>query len=413
MEKRIEPGQRKGSVAIPASKSDGQRAYLSAALANGRSVISGSGSSNDELAMLAAIQALGAVITYANNELIINGIEKFPSSATVSAGESGLGIRLLGMVCAVHNGNFVITGTGSLVSRPMDFFEEVIPVLGGECLTNLGKLPLEIVKPVNGGEARVDGSLSSQFISGLLMALPLAERNSVLHVKELKSSPYVGMTLQTLQRFGIEIQHENLKTFRIKGGQRYRPAHYRIDADWSSASYWLVAAAIGHDISLTGLNFSSPQADKALLDFLMMANCRIIRSEHELTVDGFQRRAFTVDATDCPDLFPALVTLAAFCEGRSVIKGAHRLVHKESNRARALQSEFRKLGLQIELSEDEMTIHGKGVLEGGITDAHHDHRIAMCLAVAGLSARNAVIIHGAEAVGKSYPSFWETLEALA
>ena len=412
MKKTVNPGHRKGIVQIPASKSDGQRAFLAAALAKGTSVLKGTGNSDDELAILETVRQLGAEITASGKELTISGIADFPREASISAGESGLGIRLTGMVCAAHEGIFTINGTGSLLSRPMDFFEEVLPKLGATGKTSNGKLPLVISGPLTGGELEVDGSLSSQFISGMLMALPLAKNDSILKVNNLKSAPYVNMTLKTLKAFGITVENENLEVFRIPGNQAYQPADYTIDADWSSASCWLVASALGHDLAISGLSLSSLQADKALLSFFLAADCKVVRGEEGISIHGLGRTAFSVDATDCPDLFPALTTLAAFCEGTSRIRGVSRLAHKESNRGLALQSEFGRLGVKIDLDGDEMLIHGTGKVGGGTVHSHHDHRIAMCLAVAGLSAGKEVIIEDAEAVSKSYPAFWEVLEKL-
>jgi 3-phosphoshikimate 1-carboxyvinyltransferase len=413
MEKRIEPRHRKGTVAIPASKSDAQRAYLAAALAKGKSTITGWGNSSDETAMLIAIRQLGARVTVSGtNELLITGIEQFPVEATISAGESGLGIRLLAAVCAAHEGVFHIEGEGTLESRPMDFLESSLPLFGGACKTTDGKVPLAITGPMHGAIATIDGSLSSQFVSGLLMALPLVNGDSEIRVTGLKSKPYVNMTLQTLQAFGIDVEEENLSEFRIEGDQFYHATHYKIDADWSSASYWLVAAAIGHAVSLNGLRLDSSQADKALMSFLQAANCQVVFDQDTIGVEGSNRKAFTVDATDCPDLFPALVTLAAYCEGTSVIRGASRLEYKESHRGLALQSEFGKLGVVIELDKDNMLIHGTGTVKGGRVSSHNDHRIAMCLGIAGLSSEAAIIVENAQSVNKSYPSFWETLETL-
>jgi 3-phosphoshikimate 1-carboxyvinyltransferase len=413
MEKKIDPGHRKGIVAIPASKSDAQRAYLAAALAKGKSTITGWGNSSDETALLIAIRELGAQVDVsATNELLISGIEQFPAAATISAGESGLGIRLLATVCAAHEGTFHIEGEGTLESRPMDFFESSLPLFGARCQTTDGKIPLEITGPMQGATATIDGSLSSQFISGLLMALPLVNGDSEIRVTGLKSMPYVSMTLQTLQAFGIEVEEEDLSEFRIEGDQFYHATHYQIDADWSSASYWLVAAAIGHAVSLKGLRLDSLQADKALMSFLQAANCQVTFDQESIGVEGANRKAFTVDATDCPDLFPALVTLAAYCNGTSVIGGASRLEYKESHRGLALQSEFGKLGVRIDLEDDNMLIHGTGMVKGGTVSSHHDHRIAMCLGIAGLSSDSAIIVENAQSVSKSYPSFWETLETL-
>jgi len=414
MEKQIKPNFRTGVIAIPASKSDAQRAYLAAALANGKSVITGWGKSSDEQAMLTAITTLGATITISNeNELIITGIEQFPKKATITAGESGLGIRLLSMMCAAHAGVFYIYGEGSLKVRPMLFLEEYLPQFGARCKTTGGAVPLEIKGPMHGANTTVDGSMSSQFISGLLMALPLIKGNSVLHAENLKSTPYVNMTLQTLEAFGIDVRKEEGRSaYLIEGQQLYQATPYQIDADWSSASYWLVASAIGHDIALSGLRLDSLQADKALMSFLQAANCHVMFDQATIRVDGSKRKAFTVDATDCPDLFPALATLAAYCIGISTIKGASRLEHKESHRGLTLQSEFAKLGVKIDLTADEMHIHGTGIVGGGVVTSHNDHRIAMCLAIAGTQSSAPITVLEAQSVAKSYPDFWDHLEQL-
>ena len=411
----VKPGLRSGVIAIPASKSDAQRAYLAATLAPGKSTITGWGKSRDEQAMLAAITKLGAAVSVTENEMIIEGIHNFPETALITAGESGLGIRLLSMICAAHKGVFSITGEGSLAERPMDFLETHLPLFGASCQTTNGKVPLEIRGAMHGASAKVDGSLSSQFISGLLMALPLVNGNSELEVQQLTSKPYIDMTLQTLEAFGIVIRTKTPSAYHVPGEQMYHATHYQIDADWSSASYWLVAAAIGHSVALRGLRVDSFQADKALMSFLQAANCQVLFKEDTISVDGSSRKAFNVDATDCPDLFPALAALAASCNGTSVISGAARLTHKESNRGLALQSEFGKLGVKIDLDldEDVMRIHGTGAVNGGVVDSHNDHRIAMCLAIAATIASGPVEIHGAESVAKSYPDFWRDLEGLS
>jgi 3-phosphoshikimate 1-carboxyvinyltransferase len=412
MIKQVNSGLRSGVVAIPASKSDAQRAYLAAALAPGKSIITGWGSSNDERAMLEAITRLGAVVSVEEDELIIEGIHQFPEMAVISAGESGLGIRLLSMICAARKGVFSVTGEGSLAERPMAFVETHLPLFGATCHTTNGKVPLEIHGPMHGAVAKVDGSLSSQFISGLLMALPLVEGNSELHVQQLTSKPYIDMTLQTLEAFGIVVRTKPPSTYVIPGEQIYHATHYQIDADWSSASYWLVAAAIGHPIALRGLRLDSFQADKALMSFLQAANCQVVFKQDTISVDGSSRKAFQVDATDCPDLFPALATLAAGCVGTSIISGASRLTYKESHRGLTLQSEFGKLGVKIDLIDDNMHIHGTGIINGGVVHSHNDHRIAMCLAIAATIATDTVEIHGAESVAKSYPDFWNDLQEL-
>ena len=413
MIKIIHPGKRFGEIAIPASKSDGQRALLAASLAKGECKIINVGESHDELSMLEAIQVLGATIEKTGHRtLTIKGITNFPSSAEINIGESGLGIRLISSVCAAHEGIYKISGKGSLESRPLTFFTENYPKFGAKIQSNNGFIPLEIQGPFKGSEVELDGSQSSQYISGLLMALPLIKENSHLHIPVLNSLPYLQMTMNTLLKFGIEILHQNYKEFIIRGNQNYIPTTYTIESDWSSASFWLVASALGMNIQLTGLSMTSLQADKKILEAFEAANCILGYKENKIRMDGRNRKPFKFDATHCPDLFPALVTFASLCDGKSEIKGVSRLAHKESDRGLVLQLEFANIGVIIILDGDIMHIHGKTSIEGGKVNSHNDHRIAMCFAIAGMFADEKIEIAGAEAVVKSYPRFWDDLDAL-
>lgn len=412
MKQLIRPKVISGNIVVPASKSDAQRAVLCAALAEGTSRLTGIGKSDDELAMLRAIAQMGAEIVPISDTVIeITGIKSLPEGLHLSAGESGLGLRLLTCVASGFDREVSLTGNGSLLARPMNFFDAVLPRFGVQVSTNNGFLPIKVHGPLRGTDLEVDGSLSSQFISGLLMALPGSPEPSSLEVIDMKSGPYIQMTIHTLGQFGIVIENEDNR-FIIPGKQQYRPAHYSIESDWSSASYWLVAAAIGHPVSVSGLNLRSLQADKSLLKVLIAAGCRISTEEDLIRVDGSELRAFECDATDCPDLFPALVVLAAKCEGVSIIRGVNRLIHKESNRGIALQTEFGKMGLKIDLDDDLMVIHGSGKLLGAEVDSHHDHRIAMSLGIAGSIANGDTVLTNADAISKSYPDFWEHFNSL-
>ncbi len=409
MKKTISPGKYTGIIHIPSSKSDTQRAVLAAALCKGSSVLSSIGNSHDEVAMLQAVQKLGAqVINLESNKTVITGIQKFPAEAIINMHESGLGFRLISNVCAAHIGKYEITGTGSLSKRPMHFFEEILPQFGAKVKSQNGYIPIEIDGPMHGCEISLDGSLSSQYLSGLLMALPLLETESRLSVQNLKSIPYVQMTLNTLTQFGIEIQHQNFEEFVIAGKQKYLPTNYEIEGDWSAASYWLVASALGQEIQVSGLSLTSLQADKSILKAFEAANCTVVFGEKQISIEGNERKFFQFDATHCPDLFPALTTFAALCDGRTDIKGISRLKHKESDRGEVLKSEFEKLGVNIVLNEqdDMMHIYGKNAIEGGKVSSHNDHRIAMCFAIAGMFAEDEIEIDQAESVGKSYLDFW-------
>jgi 3-phosphoshikimate 1-carboxyvinyltransferase len=412
MKQQIKSGLLSGNIQIPASKSDSQRAILCAALSDGNSVLSGIGKSDDEQAMLQAIAKMGAKTRIvSDSEVEITGIKSLPEHLELSAGESGLGLRLLTCVASSFNQKVRLIGEGSLLTRPMRFFDETLPKLGCNVLSNKGFLPLEVNGPLIGTNMEVDGSMSSQFISGLLMALPRSEKPSLLTVLDMKSGPYIQMTLNTLKQFGITIKQEN-NQFSIPENQIYQAANYSVEADWSSASYWLVAAAIGHSISITGLNMGSLQADKGLLDALMRAGCKVVFENKVIQIIGSELHPFEFDATNCPDLFPALVVLAAKSTGISRFKGVNRLIHKESNRGVVLQSEFGKMGLKIELEGDLMTVYGTSILIGAEVNSYHDHRIAMCLAIAGTFAKGETQITNSEAVSKSYPDFWIHLKSL-
>lgn len=412
MKQILFPSKLKGRITIPASKSDGQRALLAAALSYGSSTISGLGKSADELAVLDAIQKMGSKITFLETDVIqIEGIKNLTENCKVSSHESGLGFRLLVGALSSFEGEKIIEASGSLLKRTMEIYEHTLPEMGIVVESNNGFPPLKIKGKLKSGKYVVDGSLSSQFISGLLFGFSKLNEQSELYVKDLVSRPYVEMTINTLKSFGARIvEHENSK-FVIEASQ-LTASNYSVEADWSSASYWLVASALNQELECFNLKMDSKQADKSLLAVFNLANCKIERSEG-IKIDGSQRRPFEFDATDCPDLFPALVVFAAGIEGVSKVKGIHRLEHKESNRALSLQSEFGKIGLKIDFEEDWMLIHGTGKLSGGKVHSHNDHRIAMSLAIASCISSSEIEIDGAEAVAKSYPSFWEDFSFLS
>lgn len=409
----IKPKTYQGIIHIPPSKSDSQRAILIAALGNGTSVLINVGSSNDEMAMLANAEKLGAVITRIDEKtLSVAGNFDQTIVSELNCGESGLGARLLTPVATLKTQPVTLTGEGSLVRRDQTFFERFLPQMGVNVQLTNEKLPIRVSGPLKPGTYSVDGSESSQYISGLLIAFSQTEGTTLLQVENSTSKPYIDMTLHTLKSFGVHIEEEEKEIYKITGKQPITEASYTIDGDWSSASYWLTAAALGMKISVQGLSLSSKQADKAILNAFMLAGCRILNTENGLKIDGTDRKPLDFNATDCPDLFPALTTYAALTPGLSRIKGVHRLANKESNRGKALQQEFTKLGVAIRVEEDTMFIEGVETLLPAVVSSHNDHRIAMCLAIASIGGRVELTIEQADAVGKSYPDFWEDLEAL-
>jgi 3-phosphoshikimate 1-carboxyvinyltransferase len=411
----IEPSAVAGTIHAPASKSAMQRGCAAALLRNGLTEIVNPGMCNDDMAAIDMIQKLGAEVEPANGSLLIKSKGVNPVSATVNCGESGLGIRMFTPLAALSGQEIVIQGTGSLMTRPMDFFDDVLPRLGVAVKSKNGRLPLTVKGPLVPRDITIDGSLSSQFLTGLLMAFAgAAEKQVVISVSDLKSRPYINLTLEVLTHFGYSVEHVNYEQFIIKPANiSTEKIVYTVEGDWSSASFLLVAGAIAGNVKVIGLDILSAQADRAILDALRLAGAELSITETQVITSRSEAlKAFHFDATDCPDLFPPLVALAVCCEGTTVIDGVGRLAHKESNRALTLQQEFAKMGILITLQGDLMLIKGGQHLKGASVHSRHDHRIAMACAVAALRADGAVTVEDAAAVNKSYPAFWEDLKKL-
>lgn len=419
----IYPSQLKGNINAPASKSSMQRALAAALLHNGTTVIKNPGHSNDDLAATAIINALGAALEEGDDELVVRSKGVNPVAGEINCGESGLAIRMFTPLAALAAKEITIKGHGSLAERPMDFFDSVLPQLGVQVSSNHGKLPIVVKGPLQPANIEVDGSLSSQFLTGLLMAYGAsanpASSTCTIKVHDLKSKPYIGLTLDVMKAFGMQVpENRNYEEFVFHFGNlqttNYQPStiHYTVEGDWSGGAFLLVAGAIAGPIMVRGLDLTSSQADKGIMDALMAANAGVAAEAKGIKIHPAAMQAFAFDATDCPDLFPPLVALAAYCDGMTVIKGASRLTHKESNRAVTLQEEFGKMGVKIELDGDVMRIHGGGVVKGALVHSRHDHRIAMACAVAALKAGGETVIEEARAVKKSYPDFFDDLKKL-
>jgi 3-phosphoshikimate 1-carboxyvinyltransferase len=402
----LNPGHFSGSLQIPPSKSDAQRAILAAGLAEGKSLLVNVGKSNDEVQMIENIRLIGANVVSLDSTLLIDGVGSFPEKTEMNLGESGLGFRLIAGQCAIRGGNHNLSASGTLVNRPMDFYQNQFKGTGLGVSSNFAPMTF------NGfSEKRnfvIDGSQSSQFISGLLMALPLAEYNSEVKIENLKSRPYLEMTISTMKHFGVEVSETEKDFFTIKGLQKYKAQNYTVESDWSAASCWLAASALGGGISLKGLSMQSLQADKKMLEAFVNAGCKVTNSENGIEVDGTKRRPFVFDANDCPDLFPALAILASMIDGSSTLFGLNRLQIKESDRGIAIQKEFQKMGIEVQLipEEDKMIITGKNKVKSGKFSAHEDHRIAMAMGVLSAFMTNPSELEGGDSVRKSYPDFW-------
>ena len=429
MQVTIQPSAISGTIKAPASKSSMQRACAAALLAKGESIVHNPGHSNDDRAAMQIIQDLGAELIITNEELIINSNGLQPVKEEINCGESGLSIRMFTPIVALSEKEITIHGEGSLLNRPMDFFDEFLPQLGVQVQSNNGRLPVKIKGPLKPKNIEIDGSLSSQFLTGLLMAYGASpypsERGAFeyskdpgvsIRVRNLKSKPYIDLTLDVMKQFGLNIpENRNYEEFYFPFPTYHLPLtnhHYTVEGDWSGGAFLLVAGAISGAITVRGLDLASTQADRAIMEALSNANAGVAIEAKGIKIRPAEMKAFEFDATDCPDLFPPLVALAAYCQGESTIKGADRLIHKESNRGMTLQQEFGKMGVRIDWKNDMMIVHGGRGIKGNKVHSHHDHRIAMALAVAALKAEGETIIEESQAVSKSYPDFYYDLKLI-
>lgn len=400
------PGKMCGEIHVPPSKSDTQRALICAALASGDSLLENVGTSEDERAMLQLIQDLGRTIEQRGNQLSISGKLNIDHPIELHVGESGLTTRLITGVSASFNIPITLKGKGSILKRSMNFWMETLPKFGVKVESQNNLLPLTIKGPFKVYQAQVDGSQSSQTISGLLLGLAHLGKGCHLQVNNLVSQPYLLMTLHTMSCFGVNVYVDG-NNYSIENRSAFKASHYTIESDWSSAAFWVVAAALGHKIILGGLNPTSLQADREIIKIVELAGGHVEWKDDKLHVSKKKDlKGFEADLTHCPDLFPIVALLASQCSGKTTLTGVHRLADKESDRSKAIQEEFAKMGVNIAVSGDQMEIIGPCTLNSAQVDAHHDHRIAMMLAISATISTGIVDLSGFDSVAKSYPQFW-------
>ena len=411
MDTSVPRGQIAGVVTPPCSKSYAQRALAAALLADGETILRNLDFCDDTLSAIRVIETLGAEVERLDERTVKVRGGLAPKSNTLNVGESGLATRMFTPIASLCDVPITIQGEGTLLYRPMNMMIEPLRKLGVEVRDGGGRLPVEVCGPMRGGEIDVDGSVSSQFLTGLLMALPLAKEDTTIAVANAVSKPYLDMTIDLASKFGVNIQHNDYEEFFVEGDQKYEAADLVIEGDWSAAAMLLVAGAIAGEITLTNVSMLSKQADVAICDALVRAGASVTSEPNSITVESRDLVAFEFNATQCPDLFPALAALAAAAEGESVIYGTHRLEHKESNRAETIAEEYKKLGIEVRLEGDAMYIKG-GKIRSAEVVSHHDHRIAMSLAVSALRSDGELLIRNAECVAKSFPDFFAVLESL-
>ncbi|MEL7661449.1 3-phosphoshikimate 1-carboxyvinyltransferase [Acetobacterium wieringae] len=417
----ITPRLLSGSLEIPPSKSVSHRAIIAAGLAKGESVISNVLMSQDMIATCEAMIALGASIEKQEEQngrftLTIRGCDPLVlKSETIQCNESGSTLRFIIPIVLLQPKRAIITGKGRLVTRPMKPYYDIFAEKGiqYEHLNKDQDLPLAVEGMLTPGVYQIDGGVSSQFITGLLFALPLLNGDSVIELTStLESKPYIDITLDVLKSFGIVIINENDQRFVIKGNQVYTPSNYQVEGDFSQGAFWLVAGTIGKQMDCCDLNVSSQQGDKVIVDILKEMGGDIGVGADKLIVKKAQTSGTIIDVSQCPDLVPILGVVGSLSKGTTTIINGERLRYKESDRLMATADVLNKLGGKVEETVDGLVIHGVDCFTGGQVTSHNDHRIAMAVAIASICATGKIMLDGAEAVNKSYPHFWEDFTAM-
>ena len=453
------PNEKCTLCTMPVSKSFAQRAIIAAALADGTSHLRGYTPCGDNEAALQVARNLGAEVDVNGNVVTIKGISAQSGSLNLPelhVGESGLLTRMLiPLMAQLSSGAVKFTGEKTLLGRPLTGAKEIMDAFEANVTSNeatvipseveespaIVRVPLTVKGPLKAGRAEISGKHGSQLISGLLMALPFAEKNSSLVVREPKSIPYMFITLEVLKKFGIKIGNDMLggpdflasdgdwslcteMVFKVKGGQKYKATDIDLEGDWSAAANFLVAGAIFGKTEIQGLDTTSLQADLSIMDILMDAGASLSQLDGDrgnITVQRAPLKAFRVDASNCPDLFPIISVLAAFCQGTSRLAGVARLANKESDRAKAILEMLEQMGVQACVEGDEMVIEGHSLaqrllgdclLKGGRYTSHHDHRMVMALKVASIGADGPIVIDDEHCVAKSFPQFHEIFDKI-
>lgn len=464
---RITPSKISGSIKIPPSKSMAHRAIICAALSKGESRISNIDFSDDIIATIEGMKSLGADIRVEKEEVIISGKNIFRDSIEkiIDCNESGSTLRFLVPISLIEKNNVNFIGRGNLGKRPLNTYYNIFNKQGIEYSYEEGIMDLKIDGKLKGGEFKVKGNISSQFISGLLFTLPLLKEDSkIIITTEMESKGYIDLTLSMMDKFGVKVLNNDYKEFIIKGNQEYKSRDYKVEGDYSQAAFYFSAGALGNDITCLDLYLDSYQGDKESIEILERMGCEVLISsfredkeickseylkkrnivdeysfkinndfkkenvvpsrvkkeicnlseikEEKIKILGNNLKGTVIDASQCPDIIPVLTVVAALSEGETRIINGERLRIKECDRLNAITTELNKLGADIKELKDGLIINGVKELHGGQVYSHKDHRIAMSLAIASTRCSGEVIIYEPDCVKKSYPNFWEDFKSL-
>ena len=414
MKVQITPSKVSGEIKIPPSKSMSHRAIICASLADGISTIKNVAYSDDVKITIEGMRLLGADITCLEDSVIVKGISDFTQikTDTIFCNESGSTLRFFIPIFSLCDKKIAFTGRNRLLKRPQKIYEEIFKKQNLVYVQDEEKI--EIEGKLKSGKYELAGDVSSQFISGLLFTLPLLEKDSTIHIKEpYESRSYVDLTLQMLHLFGIKAEYQDQNTLYIPGNQKYISHDYEIEGDFSQLGFFAVLASINNDLKCTGLSHDSLQGDKKIISILKNAGASIEEIENGYLIKKSSLHGSKIDLGDCPDLGPILNVMAMYADGETHIYNAQRLRYKESDRIAAMEEELLKMNVSIKTSEGDIYINGnpsyscKETLQG-----HKDHRIVMSLCVAATLFDTPVMIEGAQAINKSYPSFFEDLSKL-
>jgi len=402
----VTPSKLSGTVPSIVSKSEAHRLLICAALANEPTTLVMNGSlSKDIEATISCLESMGAHIIKDGGLYTVNPITQRKNEFTLDCGESGSTLRFLLPVAAAIGADFHVSGQGRLPQRPLMPLIKAMRENG--CCFSSDTLPFKVGGGLESGEFSLPGDISSQFISGLLFALPTLGGNSkIVLTSSLESVGYVNMTIDALQKFGIRVERGQ-NSFIINGSQKYKSCKtVRVQGDWSNAAFWLAAGALSGGITVTGLSESSVQGDMAICNIVKSIGARVEIHENSVTVSRGSLNAISIDASDIPDLVPVIAAALSIAEGKSLIYNISRLRLKESDRLRTVALALNSIGADIKENENSLEIKGREALSGGVADSFNDHRIAMSLAVASIACKNKLTITNAQAVEKSYPEFF-------
>lgn len=415
-----------GSIDIQISKSDAHRSLIAAALCHDDNRTSMLSPWQDNVGIDIAItknalETLGFCQFNDNGNGVLEVISnsEYNNNATVDMGESGTSMRFFVPIVASQNLNTTLLGKGRLLKRPMGVYQEIWAKLGLEFIQNEEHIKTSGQLP--SGEYTIDGGVSSQFISAMIFGLSTQSGDSTLNITgKLESKPYIDMTINTLRKFGVSVIYKDERTIFINGGQKYKATNVELDRDWSHAAFFVSAAALGGKIKLLGLDRASLQGDKAIIDIVENMGANVVyntknteNGKNSITVENNGRlRGIDIDIANIPDLAPIVSLLGVYASGKTKLYNAQRLRYKESDRITDLANMLTSLGANIETSDSEIIIHGKGYLEGGHTNAYNDHRLAMTAAMASIISNGDITLEGYESVAKSSKNFFTQFTSL-